>query len=76
MLGDKRASSEVVKEEGRDHLWRSSISDHDHQRVNSSFLDGFSELDGFYDDHLCEFPSLPQLRSSRMDGFQELDPKL
>ncbi|PON81154.1 VQ motif containing protein [Trema orientale] len=68
----------VIKDERQDYLWRSSISGdhHDHQRVNS-FLEGFSDLDGFYDDQLSEFPlSLPQLKYSRVDVFHELDPKL
>ncbi|PON69200.1 VQ motif containing protein [Parasponia andersonii] len=67
----------VVKDERQDYMWRSSTSGdhHDHQRVNS-FLEGFSDLNGFYDDQLSEFPSLLQLKSSRADVFHELDPKL
>lgn len=64
-----RNESELIKE-GIQELWRSSG-----EKINS-FLDGFSDLDGFIEE-LSEFHSLPALRSSNYSRLDVLeDPKL
>ncbi|XP_021816480.1 VQ motif-containing protein 18-like [Prunus avium] len=66
--GDQR-----VKEEIQNYTWRSSSSgDHQPEKINS-FLDGFSDLDGFIEDLSTESPSLHSSRSSAPSPWMYLD---
>ncbi|XP_010099213.2 VQ motif-containing protein 17 [Morus notabilis] len=61
----------IKKEEAEENLWS---GDHDEKMINSSsFLDGFSDLDGFIDE-ISEFRSFPLRSSSRMDRVFHEDP--
>ncbi|KAI5341567.1 hypothetical protein L3X38_009442 [Prunus dulcis] len=64
-----------VKEEIQNYTWRSSSSssgDHHPEKINS-FLDGFSDLDGFIEDLSSEFPSLHSSSSSAPSPWMHLE---